>query len=376
MFSKTNTITLLAAVLVGSAEAGNIRHSHNHKRADICASKGWDRGSGNYFYDNSGKYNSYSACSAACASDTKCKSFGYSSSECLLFNIALTGNFDEDKSSSDKYYDRGCLSAAAKPSTSSTSTSKTSTTSKTSSTTKTSSTPTATSSSSPKPSSSSPTAAKPSSSTGTSPATGIVTPSSTGGAASTSATSPTTTASLNNPYASKGCPLPTALAVSNFKSTIDSKGNNAGAVKVTYGNGTFSCPDTANHCQTYNGLLDCNCDPDGLTRIITDGRSWLWVQEWYWCDAQEQRPTKALSTLALTANFTMLADYLTCDKASNTCTQSKPLTVPVDGYGGGGTIGFAPIDINGTYLPNCPSQNAHSPIVTNTATCTGAAATS
>ncbi|KAK2604335.1 hypothetical protein N8I77_007276 [Diaporthe amygdali] len=365
MFSKAHTIALLAAVLLGSAEAGNIRHNHNHKRADICATKGYDRGEGNYFYDSGGKYNSYSACSAACAGDTKCKSFGYSSSECMLFNIPLAGNFDADKGSSDVYYDRGCLSTAAKLSTSTTTTSS-------STTKKSSTTPAPATSSTSKSPSSSVAATTPTSSSGSSTAAGAKNPTSTSGASTPVATS-TTTASLNNPYASLGCPLPTALAVSGLKSTIDSNGNNAASVKVAYGNGTFSCPDTPGHCNTYNGLFDCNCDPDGLLRVISDGRSWLWIQEWYWCDAQEQRPTKALSSLALTANFTSLADYLTCDKAG-TCTQSKPITVPVDGYGGGGIIGFSPIDINGTYLPNCPSRNAHSPIVTNTATCTGGAA--
>lgn len=358
MISKAYTIALLAAVLAGSAEAGHIHHSH--KRADICGTKGYDREQGNYFYDSGGKYNSYAACSAACLADTKCKSFGYSGKECMLFNVALTGNFDADKGSSDIYYDRGCLSAAAVNTPSSSSTKKSSTTPAVtpSSTSKPSSTLASTTPSS---------SIKSSTSTAAGPTT---TPSSAGGAASTS----TTTNTLNNPYASKGCPLPTALAVSGLKSTIDSKGNNAASVKVAYGNGTFSCPDTPGHCGTYNGLFDCNCDPDGLLRVISDGKSWLWIQEWYWCDAQEQRPTKALQSLALTANFTSLADYLTCDKTTGTCTQSKPLTVPVDGYGGGGIIGFSPIDINGTYLPNCPSQNAHSPIVTNTATCTGGAA--
>lgn len=360
MISKAYTIALLAAALAGSCEASHIIR-HNHKRADIiCGTKGYDREQGNYFYDNGGKYNSYSACSAACVADANCKSFGYSNQECMFFNIPLTGNFDADKSSSDIYYDRGCLSAAV--STPSLSSSK-----------KSSTTPATTHSSTSK-SSSPVAAATPSSSTKSSTTAAATTPSSAGGAASSTASTSTTTNTLFNPYASKGCPLPTALAVSGLKSTIDKNGNNAASVKVAYGNGTFSCPDTPGHCGTYNGLFDCNCDPDGLLRVISDGRSWLWIQEWYWCDAQEQRPTKSLQTLALTANFTSLADYLTCDKGSGTCTQSKPITVPVDGYGGGGIIGFSPIDVNGQYLPNCPSQNAHSPIVTNTATCTGAAA--
>ncbi|KAK7697390.1 hypothetical protein SLS64_013582 [Diaporthe eres] len=359
MISKAYKIALLAAALAGSVEAGHIRHSH-HKRANICGTKGYDRDQGNYFYDNSGKYNSYLTCSAACVADTNCKSFAYSSQECLLFNIPLAGNFDADKGSSDVYYDRGCLSSAGSPPSSS-------------STKKSSTTPSATPSSTPK-SLSSVAATTPASSPKSSTPAPATTPSSVGGGASSTASTSTSTNTLFNPYASKGCPLPTALAVSGLKSTIDANGNNAASVKVAYGNGTFSCPDTPGHCGTYNGLFDCNCDPDGLLRVISDGKNWLWIQEWYWCDAQEQRPTKALQSLSLTANFTSLADYLTCDKASGTCTQSKPITVPVDGYGGGGIIGFSPINVNGTYLPNCPSQNAHSPIVTNTATCTGGAA--
>lgn len=366
MISKAYTVALLAAALVGSSEARHNRHSHN-KRADICGTKGYDRGEGNYFYDSGGKYNSYSACSAACVADAKCKSFGYSSQECMLFNIPLAGNFDADKGSADTYYDRGCVSAAG--STPSSSTKKSSTTPAATP----SSTPSSTPKSTPK-SSSSIATATPSSSIKSSAPAAATTPSSAAGGASSTAPTSTTTNTLFNPYASKGCPLPTALAVSSLKSTIDANGNNAASVKVTYGNGTFSCPDTPGHCNTYDGLFDCNCDPDGLLRVISNGKSWIWIQEWYWCDAQEQRPTKALQSLALTANFTTLADYLTCDKASGTCTQSKPITVPVDGYGGGGIIGFSPIDINGQYLPNCPSQNAHSPIVTNTATCTGGAA--
>jgi hypothetical protein len=142
-------------------------------------------------------------------------------------------------------------------------------------------------------------------------------------------------------------------------------------VKIQYGNGTFSYPG---RCGSYNGQFDCNCDSDGLLRVISDGRNWIWVQEWHWCDAQDQRPAKAYQSLALTLNFTGLADYVSCDKATNTCTQSKPLLAPVGGYGGGGTIGFSPIDVNGNDLPNCPYRPGHSPIVTNTATCTSAAA--
>jgi len=66
---------------------------------------------------------------------------------------------------------------------------------------------------------------------------------------------------------------------------------NTASVKIQYGNGTFSCPG---RCGSYNGQFDCNCDSDGLLRVISDGRNWIWVQEWYWCDAQEQRPAKGV----------------------------------------------------------------------------------
>lgn len=382
MISKTYTFALLAATLAGSAEAGHVRHSHN-KRADtvpnICGSKGYDRGTGNYLYDDSGKSNSYAGCSAACLGDVKCKSFGYSSNECMLFSVALTGNFDADKGSADTYYDRGCLSAAGAaggtPSSSTTKKSPTTPAATPSSSSKTSPSATTAKPSSTSKSSPSVAAATPSSSSKSSPAAAATTPSSAGGASPASSTTSTTTANTPfNPYASVGCPLPSALAVSGLKSTIDANGNNAGQVKVTYGNGTFSCPDTAGHCGTYNGLFDCNCDPDGLSRVISDGKSWVYFSQAYWCDAQEQRPTHGYQSLGLSANFTSLTDYLTCDKATKTCTQSKPLTIPVDWYGGAGIIGFAPIDVSGQYLPNCPSQAGHSPIVTNTATCTPAPA--
>lgn len=79
------------------------------ERADICGSKGYDRGKGNYFYSESKKLATYASCSEQCINDQTCKSFGYSNTECMLFNIALTGNFDADSGSSDTYYDRGCI---------------------------------------------------------------------------------------------------------------------------------------------------------------------------------------------------------------------------------------------------------------------------
>lgn len=372
MLSKAYTISLLVAALAGSTEAGHLRNGHSHiKRADICGTKGYDHDKGNYWYDGGGKYNSYAACSAQCLGDPKCLSFAYSNQECMLFNIPLKGNFDADKGSSDTYYDRGCLSVPAvenKPTTTTTSKSSATPAAKTSS----SSTPTSSTAATATPSSTPKSSSSPTSNT----AAVATTLSSAGGAASTPST--TTSAAPDfptaNPYESKGCPMPKSLAISDLKSTIDSKtGTNTASVKIQYGNGTFSCPG---RCGSYDGQFNCVCDSDGLLNVASDGRSWIWVQEWYWCDAQEQRPAKAYQTLALSLNFTQLADYVTCSKSgtNTTCTQSKPLIAPVGGYGGGGTPGFSPIDINGKDLPNCPYRPGHSQIVTDTAACATATA--
>lgn len=375
MFSKAYTIALLAAVLAGSAEAGHLRNGHSHnKRADICGTKGYDHDKGNYWYNADGQYNSYAACSAKCLEEIKCLSFAYSNSECMLFNIPLKGNFDADKGSADTYYDRGCLSAPAgekKPTTTTTTTtSKSSTVTAAKSSSSTSMSPTAAADT---PSSTQ----KSSSSSSSNTAAVATTPSSAGGAAST----PTITTSAApdfptaNPYESKGCPMPKALAISDLKSTSNSKTgtNDLASVKIQYGNGTFTCPG---RCGSYDGQFNCVCDSDGLLNVASDGKNWIWIQEWYWCDAQEQRPNKAYSTLALSLNFTGLADYVTCSKSgtNTTCTQSKPLLAPVGGYGGGGTPGFSPIDINGNDLPNCPYNPGHSQIVTDTAACATATA--
>ncbi|CAN8104770.1 unnamed protein product [Discula destructiva] len=165
MLTKFTTLSLLA-VFVGYTAAGTVPQ----KRADICGMKGYDRGNGNYFYNASGKRNSYAACSTKCASESKCKSFGYSKSECMLFNIPLSGNFDANSGSSDTYYDRGCLSSTASSPGSTASTKTTS-----SITTKTASTASTTSA----------TSTKPSSTTTTTPSTTAITTTSSSATSST-----------------------------------------------------------------------------------------------------------------------------------------------------------------------------------------------
>ncbi|KAG8165909.1 hypothetical protein KVR01_004461 [Diaporthe batatas] len=373
MLSKAYTVALLVAVLGGSAEAGHVRRGgHIHrKRADICGTRGYDFDQGNYFYDSGGKLNSYAACSAKCAGDPQCLSFAYGKKTCMLFNIPLDGNFGADDSSSDVYYDRGCISAPAKGNNPTTTT--TTTTSKSSTTTVTkasSSTPT-----SPAAAAAAPSNTPKSSSSSTSNTAAVATvPSAAVGAASTPST--TTSAAPDfptaNPYESKGCPMPKAIAIAELRSSTDSRTGTTSlaSVKIQYGNGTFTCPG-AGRCASSAGSFSCRCDSSNLLNVNSDGRSWIQVQEWYWCDAQEQRPNKAYQTLALTLNFTMLADYVSCSTAgaNTTCTQSRPLLAPVGGYGGGGTPAFNPMDVNGNDLPNCPVRPGHSQIVTDTAAC-------
>ncbi|PNS19584.1 hypothetical protein CAC42_7428 [Sphaceloma murrayae] len=128
---------LLISSLTGMSLAGPVAAKKaSKKRADICNTKGYDRGKGNYEFNNSGKFGSYAACSDRCAKDTKCKSFGFNAKECLLFNLALAGNFDADKASADTYYDQACISKAPSSSSSITTTTTTATLKPTTKTTK------------------------------------------------------------------------------------------------------------------------------------------------------------------------------------------------------------------------------------------------
>lgn len=109
MLSSLPISPILLGLLFSSASAGLLPQ----KRADICGSKGYDRGQGNYYYSSSAKLATYAACSQQCTLDSKCKSFGYSTKECMLFSNALSGNFDADSGSSDIYYDRGCVKSVS-----------------------------------------------------------------------------------------------------------------------------------------------------------------------------------------------------------------------------------------------------------------------
>ncbi|KAI3394311.1 hypothetical protein diail_2905 [Diaporthe ilicicola] len=85
------------------------------RRADICGVKGYDRDRGNYFWSASKQLTSYSGCSARCAKSSRCKSFGFNDEACMLFDLSLSENFDEDRHSDVKYYDVGCVQESQIP---------------------------------------------------------------------------------------------------------------------------------------------------------------------------------------------------------------------------------------------------------------------
>lgn len=79
------------------------------RRADICGVNGYDRDRGNYFWSASKELASYSGCSARCARSARCQSFGFNDEACMLFDLSLADNFDEDRQSDVKYFDAGCI---------------------------------------------------------------------------------------------------------------------------------------------------------------------------------------------------------------------------------------------------------------------------
>lgn len=79
------------------------------RRNDICGVNGYDRNQGNYFWSASKNLASYSGCSARCAESDRCESFGFNNQVCMLFDLSLAENFDEDRHSDVKYYDIGCI---------------------------------------------------------------------------------------------------------------------------------------------------------------------------------------------------------------------------------------------------------------------------
>lgn len=226
MFSNLQSLCLLLPLLSGLGQAGLVPQ----KRADICGQKGDDRGAGNYDYDSSGKYSTYAKCSARCVADSKCKSFSFGGKNCLLFNVAVSGNFDADSSSSTTFYDRGCISySPASALSSTTSSSKTS-----SSTSKPSTTPSS---------------AKPSSSTSSS----SVKPS------STPATSSTTSSTAPSVTVPPGCNVPKTFSMTSFKWFNST--HNLDCANPNYPSDARVCWNSVSNTVCADGDPSCTCTP-------------------------------------------------------------------------------------------------------------------
>lgn len=83
------------------------------RRTDVCGVNGYDHNRGNYFWSASKTLASYSGCSAQCANSERCESFGFDGEVCMLFDLPLAENFDEDRTSDVKYFDVGCIQEGA-----------------------------------------------------------------------------------------------------------------------------------------------------------------------------------------------------------------------------------------------------------------------
>ncbi|ROV93883.1 hypothetical protein VPNG_09508 [Cytospora leucostoma] len=73
----------------------------------ICS--GYDRGVSAYFYSGDGSLADFDGCSAKCQSDTKCQSFAFGDSQCLLYSEPLEDNFRKQSGSPFLFYDRNCV---------------------------------------------------------------------------------------------------------------------------------------------------------------------------------------------------------------------------------------------------------------------------
>lgn len=61
-----------------------------------------------YYFESSGTKNTFSACSALCKADTKCKSFGYGEANCMLFDVTAEENTNYNPMSPYTFYDVSC----------------------------------------------------------------------------------------------------------------------------------------------------------------------------------------------------------------------------------------------------------------------------
>lgn len=79
------------------------------RREDICGTTGFANSDSSYFWSSNGALTTYTGCSTRCADDTRCKSFGYNSGLCMLFDKSLSTSLTYYTQSDVVYFDVGCV---------------------------------------------------------------------------------------------------------------------------------------------------------------------------------------------------------------------------------------------------------------------------
>ncbi|CAG8958749.1 hypothetical protein HYFRA_00011593 [Hymenoscyphus fraxineus] len=147
-----------------------------------------------------------------------------------------------------------------------------------------------------------------------------------------------------------------------------SYGSSDSQIASLYGNNDFHCPrldiGTATHWSPYNGQWDLLCDYNGLVRVFTDGEGNFGeggVRRWYFCEDAPARGKYKYYTVENTASNFTIADSLDCTVSTDgikTCTQTEPVTFPVQGYALGGTMGYSTMDEEGRWVTGCESRGS------------------
>jgi hypothetical protein len=87
--------SILAALAVVSAVASPAKRATTTKAAAAtgaqCGVKGYDK-TASYSYDGTAADANFVSCSAKCKADSKCLSFAFGSSQCLLYKVSVYEN--------------------------------------------------------------------------------------------------------------------------------------------------------------------------------------------------------------------------------------------------------------------------------------------
>lgn len=124
MLHQRITFFILPLSLASASFLPSWLHSAERRATSLCGVRGYIDDDNNYFWSNSKNLASYDACSARCARNRRCESFGFDEGQtCMLFDDTLAGNLERDRSSEYIFYDAACIKGAGKPATTTTTTS-------------------------------------------------------------------------------------------------------------------------------------------------------------------------------------------------------------------------------------------------------------